>query len=142
MTRQTVLGVLVLAAGGSMVMIWCASADEKPAKERFFEMRTYVAAPGKLDALNARFRNHTNKLFKEHGMELVGYWTPTEEPGSKNTLIYILAYPSKEAREKSWKAFQDDPEWKKVRAETEAEGKLVEKVESVFMKPTDYSPIK
>jgi len=119
------------------------SADDKPAaKERVFEMRTYIAAPGKLDDLNSRFRNHTNALFKKHGMELIGYWTPNTEPASKNTLIYILAYPSKDAADKSWKAFRDDPEWKKVVLQTEANGKLVEKVESVYMKPTDYSPIK
>jgi hypothetical protein len=122
---------------------WIVAAQEKAtSKERFFEMRTYIAAPGKLDALNARFRNHTNKLFVKHGMELIGYWTPTEGNAADNTLIYILAYPSKEAREKSWKAFQEDPDWKKVRQETEAAGKLVEKVESVYLKPTDYSPIK
>src|SRR5262245_34599503 len=118
-------------------------ADDKPAgKERLFELRTYIAAPGKLDALNARFRNHTNKLFERHGMELIGYWTPSEGAAAENTLIYILAYPNKEAREKAWKAFQEDPEWKKVRSESEADGKLVEKVESVFLKPTDYSPMK
>jgi hypothetical protein len=125
------------------VVVLRGSADDKPAeKERVFEMRTYIAAPGKLDDLNSRFRNHTNALFKKHGMELIGYWTPTAEPGSKNTLIYILAYPSKDAADKSWKEFRDDPEWKKVVQQTEANGKLVEKVESVYMKPTDYSPIK
>jgi NIPSNAP len=119
------------------------SADDKPAaKERFFEMRTYIAAPGKLDALNARFRNHTNKLFVKHGIELIGYWTPTEGAAASNTLIYMLAYPSKESREKAWKAFQEDPEWKAAREASEVDGKLVEKVDSVFLKPTDYSPIK
>lgn len=125
------------------ILLLRAKADDKPpGKERLFELRTYIAAPGKLDALNARFRNHTNKLFEKHGMELIGYWTPSEGAAAENTLIYILAYPNKEAREKSWKAFQEDPEWKKVRTESEANGKLVEKVDSVYLKPTDYSPIK
>jgi hypothetical protein len=142
MSKLTVLASLV-AVGFSAAVVLRGSADDKPAaKERVFEMRTYIAAPGKLDDLNARFRNHTNKLFVKHGMELIGYWTPTAEPGSKNTLIYILAFPSKDAADKSWKAFRDDPEWKKVVQQTEANGKLVEKVESVYMKPTDYSPIK
>jgi hypothetical protein len=132
----------VLAAGVTIAAL-SVVADDKPAgKERFFEMRTYIAAPGKLDLLNARFRNYTNTLFTKHGMELIGYWTPTEGAAAENTLIYILAYPSKEAREKAWKAFLDDPEWKKARAETESAGKLVEKVDSMFLKPTDYSPIK
>jgi hypothetical protein len=120
-----------------------AGAAATPAKERFFEMRTYTAAEGKLDALHARFRDHTNRLFVKHGIELVGYWTPVDEAkGAKNTLVYILAYPSREAREASWKAFGADPEWVKAKAASEVNGKLVEKVESVFMKPTDYSPIK
>jgi hypothetical protein len=140
--QKTFLTVSLLALCG-VAFVVCRAGDDKPAgKERFFEMRTYVAAPGKLDALNARFRTHTNKLFVKHGMELVGYWTPADGAAAQNTLIYILAYPSKEAREKAWKEFQEDAEWKRVRAESEADGKLVEKVESVFMKPTDYSPIK
>jgi hypothetical protein len=110
---------------------------------RFFEMRTYYAAPGKLEALHARFRNHTNRLFQKHGMTLIGYWVPTDkEKGADNTLVYILAYPSREAREKSWQGFLNDPEWKKARAESEVNGKLVEKVESVYLNATDYSPIK
>lgn len=120
------------------------AADEKApeTKTRFFEMRTYTANDGKLDALHARFRDHTNKLFVKHGMEIVGYWVPTDAEKSKNTLVYILAYPSKEARDASWKAFQADPDWKTAMAASEKDGKLVKKVEQLFMTPTDYSPIK
>jgi len=108
---------------------------------RCFELRTYYAAPGKIEALHARFRDHTNKLFVKHGMELVGYWVPTDkEQGDK--LIYILAHKSRDAAKKSWADFQNDPDWKKARAESEANGKLVEKVESVFLAATDYSPMK
>lgn len=110
--------------------------------ERYFELRTYVAHPGRLDALHKRFREHTNQLFMKHGMELVGYWTPVDGPEAKDTLIYILAYPSAEAREKAWKGFQSDPEWKKARDESHVDGVIVKEVSSKFLAPTDYSPIK
>lgn len=136
---KTLFVVALLGLGSVM-----SFAEEKPktAAERFFEMRTYTAAPGKLEALHARFRDHTNKLFVKHGMTLIGYWTPTDGEKASNTLVYILAYPSKEAREASWKAFMDDPNWKKAKEASEVNGKLVDKVESVYLKPTDYSPIK
>ncbi len=110
---------------------------------RYFEMRTYYAAPGKLEALHARFRDHTVKLFKKHGMQIVGFWGPTEkESGSENTLVYLLAYPSRDARAASWKAFSADPEWLAARRKSEENGRLVEKVVAVFMLPTDYSALK
>ncbi len=110
---------------------------------RCFELRTYYVAPGKLEALNARFRDHTCALFKKHGMEIVGFWIPTDkEQGAENKLVYMLAHKSREAAKQSWKDFQADPEWQKVRAESEANGKLTEKIESVFMTATDYSPLK
>lgn len=110
---------------------------------RAFEMRTYYAAPGKLEALNARFRDHTCALFKKHGMEIVGFWIPMDkEQGAENKLVYILAHKSREAAKKSFADFGKDPEWQKARAESEANGKLVEKVESVFLSATDYSPLK
>jgi hypothetical protein len=105
---------------------------------RFYELRTYYAAPGKLDDLHARFRNHTLKIFEKHGMVNIGYWVPSENPDNK--LIYVLAYPSRDAREKSWKEFGADPEWKEVARQSEANGKLVSKVESLFLTATDYSP--
>ncbi|MDB6124591.1 MAG: family containing protein [Pedosphaera sp.] len=106
---------------------------------RCFEMRTYYAASGKLDELHARFRDHTMKLFEKHGMSNIGYWTPVENP--ENKLIYVLAYPSREAREKSWKEFMADPDWKAASKASEEHGKLVVKGESVFMTATDYSPV-
>lgn len=105
---------------------------------RVFEMRTYYAAPGKLDALIERFQKHTTKLFKKHGMENIGYWLPAHN--DQNQIVYVLAYPSMEAREASWKAFGADPKWKKVQQASEANGKIVAKVESVFMRATDFSP--
>jgi hypothetical protein len=115
-----------------------ALAESAPKDARFFEMRTYFAAPGKLEALQARFRNHTLKLFEKHGMTNIGYWAPVENPDNK--LVYILAYPDREAREKSWKEFMADPDWNAARAESEKNGKLVDKMESVYMKATDFSP--
>ena len=110
---------------------------------RCFEMRTYYAAPGKLEALNARFRDHTCALFKKHGMENIGYWIPADaDKGATNKLVYIIAHKSRDEAKKSWAAFVADPDWKKAHKESEANGKLVEKIESVFLNATDYSPVK
>jgi len=121
-----------------------APASPSVAKDsRCFEMRTYYAAPGKLEELNKRFREHTCALFKKHGMENIGYWIPQDkDKGATNTLVYIIAHKSREEAKKSWAAFINDPEWKKVHAASEANGKLVEKIESVFLSATDYSLIK
>jgi hypothetical protein len=112
------------------------------AENRVYELRTYTAADGKLEALKARFRDHTIAIFKKHGIESIGYWVPQDGDRSKNTLIYLLAHPSREAATKDWAEFQADPEWKKVAAESEANGKLVLKIESVFMDPTEFSKLK
>jgi hypothetical protein len=138
------LAGLVLAAGALGFALHAARADkgDKKVDTRVFELRTYHAAPGKLAALNDRFRNHTNKLFAKHGMTIIGFWTPADPQKADNTLIYLLAFPSKEAADKSWKAFRDDPEWRAAREASEKNGRLVEKVESVFLNPTDYSPLK
>jgi NIPSNAP len=117
-------------------------ADAKKADSRVFELRTYYAAPGKLKALEARFRDHTIKLFEKHGMTVVGFWTELKPKEGEEKLIYILAYPSKDAADKSWKDFGGDSDWKKVKEESEKDGKLVNKLESVYMNPTDYSPLK
>jgi hypothetical protein len=110
---------------------------------RCFEIRTYTAAPGKLEELHARFRNHTMKLFKKHGMEVVGFWGPTDkEKGSENTLVYVMAFPSRESRDKAWKDFGADPEWQKAKTDSEKNGKLTDKVEFVILMATDYSPVK
>jgi hypothetical protein len=105
-----------------------------------FELREYHAAEGKLADLLARFRNHTIIIFNRHGMESVAYWTPTDDPLKGKTLFYILKHPSREAATANWAAFHDDPEWKSVSAASEVNGKLVDKVESTFLKLTDFSP--
>ncbi len=147
---RTLLGVLAVVAVGALgYAIHAAEAAKEPAvKEdkkadtRVFEMRTYYAAPGKMEALHARFRDHTCKLFKKHGMTLVGFWSPADPKEAETKMVYILAFPSKEAAVKSWMAFGADPDWKAAKEASEKNGKLVEKVESVFLNPTDYSPIK
>jgi len=112
------------------------------AESRVYELRTYTCFEGKLDALKARFRDHTIRIFKKHDMQSVGYWVPEDPERSKNTLVYILVHPSREAADKNWAAFQADPEWKKVAAESEANGKIVQKVDRVFMDPTEFSQLK
>lgn len=119
-----------------------ARRGDKKVDGRIFELRTYYAAPGKMEALHARFRDHTCKLFEKHGMTIIGFWNPTDPKEAKKKLIYVLAFPSKEAAARSWKAFSADPEWKAAKEASEKDGKLVEKVESVYLNPTDYSPIK
>lgn len=109
------------------------------AEDRLFELRTYTAPAGKLENIVARFRNHTVKLFEKHGMENIGYWIPND---GSNTLVYIVAHKNKAAADASWDAFRKDPEWLKVKAETEANGKIVDKVVSVYMAPADFSKIK
>jgi len=112
---------------------------------KVYEMRTYYAAPGKLEALHARFRNHTIEIFKKHGMGVLAFWVPVDQTtgaATGNTLVYILSYPSLDARKQAWDEFGKDPEWVAVKTESEKEGKLVDKVDSVFLAPTDYSPIK
>jgi hypothetical protein len=105
-----------------------------------YELRIYQAAPGKLDELIARFRDHTMKLFSNHGMKSVAYWTALDEPAKSSTFFYILEHPSREAAAANWKAFQDDPVWQSVKAKSEANGKLVEKIDSTYLTLTDFSP--
>ena len=133
----------ILAAAALLlcgITIGRASGSQPAGK--VYEMRTYTAAEGKFDALNARFRDHTVKLFEKHGITNVGYWVPMDGDKAQNTLIYILAHKSKDAAAASWKAFGEDPDWKTAREESEKGGKIVQKVESVFLKPVDYSAIK
>lgn len=131
MAKGMLAMTVILAVGGAV------AAGER--EGRVFELRTYYAPEGRLDDLQARFRDHTLKLFEKHGLTSIGYWVPIENP--ENKLIYLLAYPSREAREASWKAFFADPDWQAVRAKTEANGKIVAKVESVLLAATDYSPV-
>lgn len=123
----------------ALLLISCLSLSAQKTDTRYFEMRIYYCYPGRLDALIERFQNHTTRIFEKHGMENIGYWLPTKN--DTNALYYILAYPNKEAREKSWTDFRNDPEWKEVAAKSETSGKIVESVTSVFMNVTDIFPM-
>ena len=108
---------------------------------RVFELRTYTTPEGKLPNLQARFRDHTMRLFEQHGMTNIGYWTPQDEPNSLNTLVYIISHDSREAAAASWDAFRSDPEWREVSRASQVDGRIVSNVESVFLDATDFSPI-
>jgi len=133
---------LILSALALGALAFGQTAEPSPSLKKtgkFYELRIYHAAPGKLEDLHNRFRNHTNALFVKHGMEIVGFWGPTDkEKGSATDLIYVLAYPSREAREASWKAFAADPDWVAARKASEVNGKLTDKVEFVYMGEVDY----
>jgi hypothetical protein len=101
-----------------------------------YELRIYHVNDGKLDDLLRRFRDHTMTLFEKH----VAYWTPTDDPLKGKTLVYMLAHPTREAATANWQSFRDDPEWQSVRDKSEANGKLVEKIDSTYLTPTDFSP--
>jgi len=140
------LAIAVVAfAGGYLVRgaVTPVATVHAAAANRVFELRTYTAPPGKLEALKARFRDHTIRIFNKYGMESIGYWTPQDAPLKENTLIYILAHPSREAAAAAWKSFQADPDWQKARTESQKDGPLTTKApESVFLDPVDFSAIK
>ncbi len=130
-TKITLLGaipfVMLIAAGQTQAQV--------------FELRTYTTNEGKLDDLHSRFRDHTVKLFEKHGIKNIGYWVPTDQQKSKNTLIYVLEHKSRDAAAASWKAFVADPDWKKAYKASRTDGPLLAKApESVYMSATDYSP--
>ena len=139
---MTVQPLLFTALAAGLFLAGYVSGSQAAAPARVYELRTYTTYDGKLDALLARFRNHTTKLFEKHGMKNVGYWVPQDDPQKKNTLIYIVSHESREAAKKSWDAFRNDPEWIKARDASEAAGKINQKVESVFLDPTDFSAMK
>lgn len=144
LTKTSVVALLVLtfAAGFALRGLMAPAVTLHAAADRVFELRTYVTPPGKLEALKSRFRDHTVKLFEKHGMTNVGYWVPTDKPAAENTLIYIVSHTSREAAAKSWADFRKDPDWVKAKADSEKDGPLTTKVESVFLAPVDFSKLK
>lgn len=141
-TAIRIAGATTLLITGYIIGATSAPArvDAQQAGTRLFEIRTYTTPDDTQFAmLNARFRDHTTKLFERHGITNIGYWTPVDTP---NTLIYIVAHKSQEEAKKSWAAFRADPEWTKVSAETKAKGLTGVKVETKYLQPTDYSPMK
>ena len=140
--KQALFLLAGLVAGVFLSQTLSHPQEASAASSPVYELRTYYTLPGRLPALQARFRNHTLKLFEKHGMKNVGYWVPQDAPKSENTLIYVISHESREKAKASWDAFRQDPEWQKVQKASEADGKIVEKVESIYMNPTDYSALK
>jgi spermidine/putrescine-binding protein len=136
MHKRLLLAAILVLSG------YAIGRASQPAPAHIYELRTYTAADGKLDNVVARFRDHTVRIFQRHNMKSVGYWVPSEGPMAGTTLIYILEHPSREEAAKNWKEFSADPEWQKAKAESEVNGRIVAKAESVFMMATDYSAIK
>ena len=141
MTRY-ISSALLLAVGFACGLLTEKTPVNAQAANRVFEMRTYTAPEGKLGELQARFRNHTIRIFNKHNMTSIGYWVPQDSPAHDNTIVYLLAHKSRDEAKKSWAAFAADPEWQKVNTESQINGKIVAKVESVFLDPTDFSQIK
>jgi hypothetical protein len=139
MKRRTFLQALFAAAASNYSESTCRGETVDNSKA-VYELRVYHIVPGRSADLLARFRDDTMRLFEKYGMKSVAYWTPVDEPQESNTLIYILQHPSRAAATTNWKAFQDDAEWKRVKEKSEANGKLVEKIDSTFMTLTDFSP--
>ena len=143
--RSNLWGLLLVAVGIAAFAVGYSVGQERKANTRVYELRTYTTLPGRLPALHKRFADHTMELFEKHGMKNEAYWTPLDDERKDNTLIYVVSHDSSEAADKSWKEFGSDPEWQKVAAASQTEeagGKIVSKVERVWMKMTDYSPMK
>ena len=139
----TAVALLLVGYGVGRVSSGPVAAQAPAPAGAVYEMRTYTANEGKLANLNTRFRDHTVRIFAKHNIKSIGYWTPLEGPTGETTLVYILQHPSREEARKNWAAFMADPEWQKARADSEVGGRILAKApESVFLSPTDYSPLK
>ncbi len=141
------VGLLVLAVAvgiaASQIVSPTRVKGDKKVDQRVYELRTYYAAPGKMEALHARFRDHTLKVFEKHGLKVEGFWKPLDEKAQSEKLVYLLSFPSKAAADQAWKDFREDPSWIKARDESEKDGKLLIKPpESVYLISTDYAPVK
>ena len=139
---KTPLRAIVALSLAFVGLALCPAKGNEKVDTRVFELRTYTAKPGKIDELHARFRDHTLKLFEKHHMTVIGFWKPTDAEQAKQKLVYLLGFPNQEAAAQSWKEFQADPHWKAVKENSEKDGPLVEKIDSVYLNPTDYSSIK
>jgi hypothetical protein len=133
------LGFLSLVA---LTFLPFISTGVQAQDERVIELRIYKATPGNLDALMARFRDHTMRIFEKHGMTNIAYWVPTDDPDSEDTLVYIISHANRESANNSWRAFSQDPEWQKVNEESNANGPILLSVDRRYMKAADFSPMK
>ena len=133
--------LLSFLCGVALMTAFTTLGQSKPS-QHVYELRMYHVNQGKMDALKARFGDHTDAIFKRHNMKSIGYWIPEDAPSSQNLFIYILEHSSRQEAEKNWAEFQADPEWKKVKAESEMQGPLVDHIDRYFMDPTSYSALK
>ena len=132
----------ILCGAALMLAIVRLPASDPQPSHHVYELRLYHVKEGEMDALKARFGDHTDAIFKRHNMKSIGYWAPEDAPDSQNLLVYILEHPSRQEAEKNWAAFQADPEWQKVKKESEANGPLVDHIDRYFMDPTSFSALK
>ena len=133
--------ILSFLLGAAVVFgLTTISQSKASGPNHVYELRIYHAAAGKLDALKARFGDHTDTIFKRHNMKSIGYWIPQENPD--NLFIYVLEHPTRAEGEKNWDAFQKDPEWLKVKADSEKDGVLNQKVDRTWMNPVEFSKLK
>jgi hypothetical protein len=128
--------------GGALVTLGLSSVGGSKNSQHVYELRMYHVNEGKMDALIARFGDHTDAIFRRHNMKSIGFWRPQDEPYSQNLFVYILEHPSREEARKNWAAFQADPEWRKVKADSETNGVLANHIDSYFMDPTGFSDLK
>jgi len=135
-------GLFLSFIAGVAVTAGFTSLARSKASQHVYELRLYRVNEGKMDALIARFGDHTDAIFKRHNMKSIGYWRPEDAPYSQKLFVYILEHPSREEAGKNWAAFQADPEWKKVKADSEVNGPLPEHIDSYFMDPTSFSALK
>jgi NIPSNAP len=127
--------------GGALVALGFSHVSGSKPAQHIYELRLYHVNEAKIDALKARFGDHTDAIFKRHNMKSIGYWVPQDAPNSQNLFIYILEHPSREEAKKNWAEFQADPEWKKVKADSETNGPLAKSIDSYFMDPTSFSAL-
>ena len=137
-SRDLTIASSILALICSFCLSFNAQAEENTT---VFELRTYTSAPGRLDDLQSRFRDHTTRIFAKHGMKVIDYWTPTDPEKANDTLIYVLEHESQVAADQSWQAFAEDPEWAAVSKASNANGRILTSVVREYMKATDYSPL-
>ena len=130
--------LMALASGWGVQALWAKHLEEA---NRIFELRIYSVLPGRMDAMNARFKNHTNALLMKHHMSLIGFWQPQGEDASKK-LYYLVAHKNRNEAVTNWNAFVNDPDWKKAKADSEKDGPIVSKVENIWLDPTEYSMMK
>ena len=139
----TAVGIaLVSFAAGSLITARLAYINQVRAdSNRVFELRVYHAVPGKMQALESRFRNKTSELLAKHNLNVVGYWISEDAPAWDNTFIWVVAHSSREEAKKNWEEMRADPEFQEMLKSEQTE-KLVQKIDSTYMHPTDFSPMK